>query len=98
MQEFMGHHSTMDIIKDFLFKINSKKVLVIAGNHREFDSFIEQVLSENDRTNKYEGYEFIYCENLDSVRGIRFDKYLYYGSGASREDIDPFILNILIKF
>lgn len=88
----------MDIIKHFISKINSKKVLVIAGNHREFDSFIEQVLSENDKTDKYEGYEFIYCESLDSVRGIRFDKYLYYGSGANRIDIDPFILNILIKF
>lgn len=71
-------------IKDFISKINSKKILVIAGNFREFDCFIETAIDLFEKEGKYEGCEFVYYVNSNSVRGMRFDSYCYYGTGINR--------------
>lgn len=80
----MGHNFTMDITSEFFSKINSQRVLVIAGSTREFESFINVALYKNSQEGLYEGYEFIYCNNTDSIRGMRFDSYLFYGTGIDR--------------
>lgn len=79
----------MDIIQDFISKINSTKILVIAGNMREFEVFIDVALYKHSQEDGlYDGCEFIYYTSPDSIRGMRFDKYLYWGTGANRSDID----------
>lgn len=77
----------MDIMQNFLSKINSTKVLVIAGNTREFESFIDLALYKHAQEDAYDGYEFIYYSSEDSIRGMRFDYYCFYGTGAYRDDI-----------
>lgn len=94
----MGHHYTMDIEKYFLSKINRVKILVIAGSMKEFESFIEQALFKNSQEDIYDGFEFVYYSNTDSIRGMKFDKYLYYGTGAFRSDLDLFQIKSSIKF
>lgn len=84
-------------LNDFLSKINSKKVLVIAGSIREFDFFVDEVLYKNTQENMYEGYEFVYYSNEDSIRGIRFDSFFFYGTGAERNDIDMTRIKMSIK-
>lgn len=95
----MGYNFTMEIIKEFLSKINSQKVLVIAGSAREFESFIDVVLYKNSQEGLYEGYEFIYCNNTGSIRGMRFNSYLFYGTGIDRigKDIDEHELSYLLE-
>ncbi len=87
----------MDITQEFLSKINSTKVLVIAGSIREFKSFVDTALYKHAQEGLYEGYEFIYCSNPNSMRGLRFDKVLYYGTGSNRDDIDINDIRMLIK-
>lgn len=76
----------MDIMQNFLSKINSTKVLVIAGSFREFESFIDLALYKNSQEGLYDGYEFTYYSNEWSIRGERFDQCFYYGTGADRVD------------
>lgn len=87
----------MDIIQEFLSKINSTKVLVIAGSFREFESFIDLALYKNSQEGLYDGYEFIYYSRLDAIRGFRFDKFLFYGTGTDRSDVDMNYIRMSIK-
>lgn len=94
----MGHHFTMDITKDFLSKINSTRVLVIAGSRAEFEAFVDFALYLNNRMGTWNGYEFVYYINEETVRGIRFDNYFYYGTGANRKDVNEELVRASIKF
>lgn len=87
----------VDYLSDFLSKINSTKVLVIAGSFREFESFIDLALYRNSQESLYDGYEFIYYSRLDGIRGFRFDKFLFYGTGADRSDVDMNYIRMSIK-
>ncbi len=89
----------MEIVEEFLSKINNQRVLVIAGSVREFESFIDVVLYKNSQEGLYEGYEFIYCDDVDSIRGMRFNSYLFYGTGIDRigKDIDKNELFIVLQ-
>lgn len=84
-------------LNDFLSKINSTKVLVIAGSIREFDSFIDLVLYRNSQDGLYDGYEFTYYSSERTVRGNRFDHCFYYGTGIDRNDIDIDYIRMSIK-
>lgn len=97
LQKFMGHHRTMDITQEFLSKINSTKVLVIAGSIREFDSFVDLVLYRNSQDELYDGYEFTYYSGERTIRGDRFDHYFYYGTGMERTDVDINLVKMSIK-
>ena len=46
-------------------------------------------LFENE--GKYEGCEFIYYSNPDSIRGMKFDSYLYFGTGSFRRDLEIYL-------
>jgi hypothetical protein len=81
----------MGIIEEFLSKINSQRVLVIAGSQKEFNTFVDMALDLFEKEGKYEGCEFVYYNNLDSVRGMKFDSYLYYGTGSWNSDLDPYL-------
>lgn len=87
----------MEIIGEFLSRINSRKVLVIAGSMREFESFIDIALYKWGQEGLYEGCEFIYYNNPDSIRGMRFDSYLYFGTGALRSDLDIYTVKMSIR-
>ena len=87
----------MNNIEEFLSKINSRKVLVIAGSQREFDTFIDMALELFETEDKFEGCEFIYYNRPDSIRGMRFDSYLYFGTGALRSDLDLHVIKLSIK-
>lgn len=87
----MGHNFTMDITSEFFSKINSQRVLVIAGNHSEFNTFVDMALDLFEKEGKYEGCEFIYYNNPYSIRGIKFDYYLYYGTGLFRRDLKIYL-------
>lgn len=88
----------MDITKDFFSKINSTRVLVIAGSVFEFERFIDLALYKHGQFDLYDGYEFVYYVSENSVRGIKFDHYFFYGTGVDREDIDLDIIRASIKF
>lgn len=87
----------MEIIKEFLSKINSRKVLVIAGSIREFDTFCDLAMELFEKEDKYEGCEFIYYNRPNSIRGMRFDNYLYFGTGALRSDLDLHTIKMSIR-
>lgn len=93
----MGFDSTMEIIKEFFSKINSKKVLVIAGSYSEFNTFVDMALDLFENEGKYEGCEFVYYSRSDAIRGMRFDSYLYFGTGALRSDLDLVTIKMSIK-
>lgn len=98
LQKLVGHNFTMDITSEFLSKINSKKVLVIARSIREFDTFCDLAMELFEKEDKYEGCEFTYYNRPDSIRGMRFDSYLYFGTGALRSDLDLHLIKTSIKF
>ena len=97
MRQQMGCDFTMDIISEFLSKINSQRVLVIAGSYNEFNTFVDMALDLFEKEGKYEGCEFVYYNRPDAIRGMRFDSYLYFGTGALRSDLDLHIIRLSIK-
>lgn len=94
----MGHNFTMDITSEFLSKINNQKVLVIAGSYNEFNTFVDMALDLFEKEGKYEGCEFIYYMNQNTVRGMTYNSYLYFGTGAFRSDLDLHLIKASIKF
>lgn len=88
MQKIMGFNNIMDIIREIESKIDCKVVLVIAGNYAEFKDFTNQRLEEFNYLGKWEGYEFIYCNSFDSIRGMVYNGYVCYGTYYKRDDID----------
>ena len=68
--------------------------LVICGNYREFNEFCNQKIDDfkNGET-FFEGDEFVYYSHTDSIRGLRFDGVIYFGTYFSREDIDYDYIN-----
>jgi hypothetical protein len=87
----------MNSLEELFSKINSRKVLVIAGSIREFETFIDIALYKWSQEGLYEGCEFIYYNNPDSIRGMRFDSYLYFGTGALRSDLDIYTVKMSIR-
>ena len=88
----------MDITQEFISKINSTKVLVIAGRFDEFLSFIDLALYINSQSGIYDGYEFTYYSDERTVRGNRFDHFFFYGTGVDRaDDIDINYIRMSIK-
>jgi len=81
----------MNNIEEFLSKINNQRVLVIAGNQKEFDTFVDLALELFENEGKYEGCEFVYYSRPDAIRGMRFDSYLYFGTGALRSDLEIYL-------
>lgn len=86
------------IRSDFLSKINSTRVLVIAGSKTEFEAFVDFALYLNSQMGCWDGYEFVYYINEATVRGIKFDNYFYYGTGADRKDVNDELVRASIKF
>lgn len=97
LQKLMGHYHTMDIIQEFLSKINSTKVLVIAGSMFEFERFVDLALYKHSQFDLYDGYEFVYYATERTIRGERFDHYFYYGTGVDRTDVDINYVKMTIK-
>ena len=85
-------------IDKLLSKIDSQRVLVIAGNQKEFDAFVDMALDLFENEGKYEGCEFIYYMNQNTVRGMTYNSYLYFGTGALRSDLDLHLIKTSIKF
>lgn len=71
-------------------KVPSRDVLVVCGNIREFDIFCSEKLLqyEKDGYTRYEGVQFVYPVNMDSIRGYRFSEIILYGTYYKREDLD----------
>lgn len=84
-------------LNDFLSKINSTKVLVIAGSMFEFERFVDSALYKHSQFDLYDGYEFVYYVTERTIRGERFDHYFYYGTGMERTDVDTNLVRMSIK-
>lgn len=73
-------------------KIQHKNILVIAGNHQEFNDFCRFRLIDFEKGIKDEQFpynsEFIYYSSSDSIRGILIDEVLNYGTFYIRDDVD----------
>ena len=65
-------------------KIDSKRVLILAGNPTEFGNFVNQVTSLYFSYGVNEGVEYVHYTNPDSIRGIVFDDVMLYGTGKNR--------------
>lgn len=87
----------MEIIEEFLSKINNQKLLVIAGSIREFDTFCDLAMELFEKEDKYEGCEFVYYNRPESIRGMGFDSYLYFGTGALRSDLDLSVIKLSVR-
>ncbi len=87
----------MEIVEEFLSKINNQRVLVIAGSQKEFDTFIDLALELFENEGKYEGCEFVYYNRPDAIRGMRYDNYLYFGTGALRSDLDLSLIRMSLR-
>lgn len=70
-------------------KPKRRKILVIAGNYREFNEFCRFRLDDFEKGNEeFSGAEFIYYTREDSIRGMIFDEIIDYGTYYKRKDID----------
>jgi hypothetical protein len=78
-------------IEYFLNKrIPEKTFLVVCGNVKEFEVFCQNRNWEYDNGNtEFEGCEFVYCRDENSLRGQLFDDVIHYGSWHRRIDV-PF--------
>ncbi len=65
-------------------KIDSKRILILAGNPTEFGNFVNQVTSLYFSYGVNEGVEYINYTSPDSVRGIIFDDVMLYGTGKNK--------------
>lgn len=78
----------MNTIEELSKKINHKRILVIAGTYQQFKDFCDERMRDFDELGKYEGEEYIYYSNEDSVRGCRVDDIIKYGTWYNRKDVD----------
>jgi hypothetical protein len=65
----------------------SRAILVVAGNQSQFDDFCKEALRDFDcGDTKYNGADFHYYENENTLLGRVFDDVVFYGD--YREDLD----------
>jgi len=70
-------------------KSKRRRILVIAGNYREFNDFCKFRLDDFEKGNEeFSGAEFIYYTREDAIRGMIFDEIIDYGTYYKRNDID----------
>ncbi len=86
----MMMRSMNKVLENIKNKINSRKILIIAGNYQQFKLFCDETLADYERHNnlEFEGVEFIYYNESDSIRGNRFDDFIKCGNWWDRNDID----------
>jgi hypothetical protein len=64
-----------------------KKILIVAGNYQEFKDFCDRCMNkEFVFPGEWAGTDFIYYDNMDSIRGLRFDDYYLVGTYKQRKD------------
>ncbi len=66
-----------------------REYLVVAGNRAQFDDFCKFKLQEFEDGNfEFEGCDFFYYSNLDSIRGRKFNGVMTEGNYYERKDVD----------
>jgi hypothetical protein len=87
------------IIPKIPAKINGKVWLIIAGSDREFDMFCDQTMNDWEQfgITEFEGWDFIYYNSSDNIRGMRFDGYSFLGTGTRRNDVDMGLIRASMK-
>ena len=70
-------------------KINRSNCVVLAQNKEEFNTFCRNMLEIYEEGCSYfEGFDFIYYNGLNSIRGMKYDSVIKYGKWELRNDID----------
>lgn len=77
-------------LEKFRKKIKTpKKVLVFSGSKKEFDVFIENKVREFNLYGFFwDGYEYTYLLDSNSVRGKLYDELIMCGTYFLRKDVD----------
>lgn len=68
--------------------------IVICGNMREFDRFCHEM---NKKKDKIYNVEYLYYTNTKSIRGIRPNGIIKWGTWYMRNDVDWNYLKILTR-
>lgn len=74
-----------------------KIFIVVSGNVKQFNHFCNMRMREFDKYGIYQGEEYVYYGNLDSVRGFRIDGIIKTGTWYERNDIRWYYLFTMIK-
>lgn len=83
----------------FTEKKIGRRWIVICGNYNEFSTFCDIQLKDYSKgKNLFEGDEFIYYSSPDSIRGIRADGVITYGTYKDREDINYDYLEVCVRY
>jgi hypothetical protein len=75
-------------------KHQTKIKLIIAGNQREYGSFILDQIRESEdyriqpNTAMIDGVRYLYVFDVDSIRGFSDAEFIPYGTWYERKDID----------
>jgi hypothetical protein len=75
-------------------KSNTKIKLIIAGNQREYGSYILDQIRESEdyriqpNTAMIDGVRYLYVFDCDSIRGFNDAEFIPVGTWSERKDID----------
>ncbi|MCK5347691.1 MAG: hypothetical protein KAR20_29990 [Candidatus Heimdallarchaeota archaeon] len=95
---FLASPNIFDKFEERASRLRQKQILVVAGTMREFDRFCQDEIeyAQTYSTYEYEGVEFVYFINMESMVGYCFSEIIYHGTYYKRNDVDRIMIRQLL--